>query len=207
MEAVGQQLDRLREIGQSVPLVLLIWLIVVVAVAVVLYSLWKALGRRRQAAPAEDLEEPVDVSSLEDAGPPAGFPVLEFYYMPVRLAAVVLAPAGRGRELPALHDREKLFEAVVPGLSAVVAAHRPLVRLWPNQLSVSGFVHKFFNRVRLPGDAGKGTPWCSAAGVFKLKGEPYMVGLVLRASAETSHGQFAVEEETKWLDLLRVKQE
>ena len=184
---------------------LAVYAVVVAIAAVVLLLVWKVFGGRRQVVHERPVGLTVDVGSLGTAGPPAGPPVLEFYYVPVRLAAVIVAPAGRGRELPPINQLDAVFEAILPGLSQVGAAHRPLVRRWPAQLSVTGFAHTFFQHVRLPGDAGKGSPWSSAAGVAKLKGHSVMAGLVLRTESATTHGQVTIDSEEKWLGILRVK--
>jgi hypothetical protein len=175
---------------------------VVVLVAVVV--LWKLLTRRKpKAAAPPDLR--IDVMALGAHGPPAGGPVLEFYNVPVRLAAIVLAPAGRVRELPPLDQLGDVFDAIVPGLASVVAAHRPLLRKWPPQPSTRGFAHQFFAHARLPGEGGKGTPWSSAAGVLKIEGQAMMAGMVLRTEGTSSHGQEIIERPEQWLRTLRVK--
>ena len=135
----------------------------------------RAVDRLAAAAAAEAAgaaagpRSEVEVAALPERGPPEGPPVLEFYNLPVRLAAVVLAPVGPGRELP-------------PGQAACPAAGRhpagpgqgggvapagdpPLAE----PVSARGFAHLFFSNARLPGQAGKGTPWSSVAGVVKVR--------------------------------------
>jgi len=171
---------------------------------VALVVLWKLVAGRKPKAPAPpDLR--IDVMALGAHGPPAAGPVLEFYNTPVRLAAIVLAPAGRVRELPPFDRLGDVFDAIVPGLASVVAAHKPLVRKWPPQPSTRGFAHQFFAHARLPGDAGKGTPWSSAAGVLKIEGQATMAGLVLRTEATSSHGQEIIESPEQWLRILSVR--
>jgi hypothetical protein len=174
-------------------------------IVIVLWIGWRLLsGRKRSTAlPARNLK--IDLTMLEDAGPPNGFPLVEFYNMPMRLAAVVFAPAGRVRELPSDDQLERYLDAVVPGLDQVAALHRPVVRRWANQVSVRGFAHLFFSNAQLPGTAGKGTPWTSVAGVFKAQGQAVMVGIVLRADRPNSFGQTIVESEDQWIGCLRVK--
>ena len=148
----------------------------------------------------------VDVESLGDQGPPHGPPVLEFYNLPVRLAAVVLAPAGLGRELPPEERMAALLEAVIPGLDQVAELHRPLVRRWPNQVSASGFAHSVFQQARnCPARAARarrGPPWPARASSL---GQPVMVGLVLHAAKPNSLGQTIIEAEHQWLGCLRVR--
>ncbi|MBN2583121.1 MAG: hypothetical protein JXL80_08635 [Planctomycetes bacterium] len=172
-------------------------------VLVLVLIVWRVLSGRRRGEPERRLDLNIDVMALGTHDAPIGGPVLEFYNVPVRLAAVVVAPAGRVRPLPdALDD---VFDAIVPGMARVVAIHRPVVRRWPPQLSAKGFAHMFFQHVRLPGEGGKGTPWSSAAGLLKIEGQPLMAGLVLRTESPSSHGQEIVQKEEQWLSMLRVK--
>ncbi len=211
------------------------WLRCVPAAAVgviVLWIAWQLVRRRKRPAPRLAPDLTVEVAALPERGPPPGPPVLEFYNLPVRLAAVVLAPVGPGRELPGkmgtgseppgakparsatgsvpvpIFPDEQLallLDAIVPGLDKVAALHRPAIRRWPNQVDARGFAHLFFSNARLPGQAGKGTPWSSVAGVVKVEGQPVMAGLVLRAAAPNSLGQTIIDAEYKWLACLRVK--
>jgi hypothetical protein len=197
-----QQLEKLAE-----PLAGLFWTYILpAAIAIVVLVLAMKLFRpRRRAAAALMPELKVEVAALTDAGPPDGPPTLEFYNLPVRLAAVVIAPVGLGRQLPSDELLSGILDAIVPGLDRVAALHRPLVRRWPNQVSARGFAHLFFNHARLPGVGGKGTPWSSAAGIMKFGNQPIMVGLVLRAAAPNSLGQTIIDAEHQWLGCLRVR--
>jgi hypothetical protein len=175
------------------------------AILVVLYILVRILRWRGRERPEPQPALRIDIATLRDEGPPAGPPVLEFYHIPVRLAAVVLAPAGRAQRLPLPNRWPAVLDALLPGLDKVAAQHGPLIRGWPAQLSVQGYAHRFFQEVRLPGDGGKGTPWSSVAGVFKFRGQALMAGLVLRAPQPNSLGQVIIETEHEWLGCLRVK--
>jgi hypothetical protein len=172
-----------------------------------LVVLRRLLRRRRAAAAPAVPQLTVDVSSLGDAGPRAGPPAVELFHIPVRLAAVVLAPPGRLGEIPPPAALGGWFDALVPGLDRVVALDEPLVRRWPPQLSVRGFARVFFANVRLPGDGGKGTPWSAAAGAVKFRGKTLMIGLVFRAAAPNSLGQLILDSEEKWLGCLQVRLE
>jgi hypothetical protein len=201
---VNEQVDKLKDAVRNVPADLLKWAIIAVVVLVIVYVVLKSLKKRRKpAADAPDLG--IDVSSLSAAAPPAAGPSLYCYNVPVRLAAVVLAPAGRVHELPPAQQLADVVNAIVPGLAQVVEFHKPLVRRWPAQLSIRGFANVFASQAKLPGDGGKGTPWCSAAGVVRFDKKPVMVGLVMRAAAPNNLGQAVVEEETQWLSILRTQ--
>ena len=80
---------------------------------------------------------------------------LEFYGTPVRLAVLVVAPAGRDGQLPrARKSCRGLMEQLIPGLPQVIAHHRPLIHRWPAQLSSQGFVRAFFLPRGVPGRPG-----------------------------------------------------
>jgi hypothetical protein len=178
---------------------------IAVAVLILLYVVYRILTRPKREAVRRPADQGIDVASLGTEGPPAGAADLEFYHLPVRLAAVVLAPAGRVRDLPPPGQMDELFDSIVPELSKVVATHQPLIRRWSPQLSVKGFALVVFQRCPLPGDAGKGSPWSTLAGVFEMNGQPVMAALILRAASDNSHGQKMIEAPHAWLDGLRVK--
>jgi hypothetical protein len=179
---------------------------VAVAAAVIAIAFAVIMLRRRPAR--FELLPPdlsIDVASLEPAGPPATGPRLEFYHVPVRLAVMVLSPTGRGGVLPPPDKLPAIVDQLVPGFLEVVNYHRPMYRAWPAQLSSQGFAHAFFANVHLPGERGKGTPWCGAAGRFEADGEKFQIGLVLCAASPNSLSHVVVERDTQWLDLLRVR--
>lgn len=170
-------------------------------VAVILVLLLRR-GVRRTEPPPVDLR--VNLQELPAGGPPAVGPRLEFYGRPVRLAVLVLAPAGRRAENADPPPLAQLYEHLVPGLAEVVAAQRPLVRLWPGQLSTRGFTTSFFHHVPLPGDRGKGSPWCCAAGRFEAGPQQYLAGVVCVADQANSLSQVTVEHAGDWLGVLRI---
>ncbi|MDZ7618223.1 MAG: hypothetical protein U1E05_14550 [Patescibacteria group bacterium] len=202
---VEGQVDKLKEAAGSLSADVLQWAIVALVALVVLLVAYKVLAGMKRARPKQAAHLDIDLMSLGSLGPPAGAPVLEFYSTPVRLAALVLAPAGRVRELPPDDELRSLLEAILPGLTRVVETHCPLVCRWPPQMSAKGFAHTVFQHCRLPGDGGKGTPWNAAAGLFKIEGQPMMAALILRSSQSTSHGQQILDAPDGWLACLRVK--
>jgi hypothetical protein len=183
---------------------LLNWLLLAVLGVAVLLVAWRVLRPKRRV-PLQTPDLAIDVMALPTESPPADAPKLTYYSVSVRLAALVLAPAGRARELPPLDQLGGVIDAIFPGLAQVVATHRTLVRRWPTQLSVQGFAHQFFTHAKLPGQGGKGSPWSSAAGVFKIEGQPVMAGLIFRAAAPTTLGQMIIQRETQWFDILRIQ--
>ncbi len=164
---------------------------------------WWRRGTKQQEPPQPELA--IDINSLDAHGPPPGPPRLEIYGMPVRLAVLVIAPAGRQGELPPPSLLPALLERMVPGIAAVIALHEPMIRRWPAQLSSQGFVQSFFNNVALPGSRGKGTPWCGAAGRLQIGERTFLVGMIYAADKPNGLGQFTVQHESQWLDMLRIR--
>ena len=177
-------------------------------VLAVLLTVWVVFQKLRRKPEPETEVAPnlrLDVSSLPSGGPPRGKPYLEFYSVPVRLAAIVVAPVGRDGQLPKNEHLPLVMEAILPGLMKVLTAHQPQFVRWPAQLSTQGFAHAFFNNVPLPGDHGRGTPWCSIAGKVELPVGHFLVGLVCCAAEPNSLGEVIAKHAAGWPDVIRVK--
>lgn len=178
---------------------------IALACAVALLFVLMRPRRSRPAGETDDLS--VELSALKVESLPETGPRLEYYGTPVRLAVLVLAPAGRGVSLPPKDELRELVDHLIPGLANVVDLHRPIFRRWPQQLSSQGFAQSFFSNIPLPGERGKGTPWCCAAGKFESGSRQFLVGLICRAEAPNSLSQVVVQHHGQWHDVLRVKTE
>lgn len=162
--------------------------------------------RRRPKQPAPQPPDlTINVLSLDASGPSGDLPVLTYLGQPVRLAALVVAPVGRSGAIP---ETDRLLDAVdqlIPGLVEVISIDHPMVNFWPGQLSTHGFAHVFFRNVRLPGDRGIGTPWCSIAGKFKAGDQPFLAGLLCAAGEPNDLSEAAVEDNEQWARILEVR--
>lgn len=176
----------------------LLSLLFVIAVALVLRR-----APKRVAPPPEDLT--IDIRGFPAGGPPEVGPQLQIYGCPVRLAVVVLAPAGRESQLPAQAELSQTLNGLIPGLSEVCTIHKTEIRRWKNQLSAQGFTHSFFNFVPLPGDRGKGSPWCCIAGRFEVGSRQLLAGFVCCAASPNSLGQIVIQHTGQWMDIVRVR--
>jgi hypothetical protein len=174
-------------------------------VLMIVAVLRRLLKRGRRTRGRIEPELTVDVARLSVEPPPKSGPGLTFYNLPVRLVAIVLAPAGRAGVVPDADGMPILLDAIIPGLSDVVAAHDPVRLRWPEQLSGSGFAHSFFVHAKLPGDAGKGTPLSSVAGMAKTHLGSVMVAMVVRAERPNSYGQQILESEGDWLRAFQTR--
>ncbi len=153
---------------------------------------------------AADDDLSINLMALPEDPIPAGGNSLEFYGTPVRLMVLVIAPAGRGAP-PERTELPQIAEHLLPGLMPILSTHQPIFRLWPAQLSTTGFGHVFFNNLRLPGDRGKGTPWCGVVGRFAIDGRPFLAGFVCKADKPNGLGEVYIEHEGGWLDVLRIR--
>jgi hypothetical protein len=186
------------------------WLIMLAAalalllmVGLLLRRAARALFVRKELPPnwERDLAEDLDECPLPVR--PWGDPVLTLYHLPVRLRLVILAPVGKEVEVDALAV-EKFLDRVVPGLGAVCAWDRPLIRVWPPQVSHTGFIG-FFNRCT-PKREGEEAPsrWILVAGRTMVGRQPVLLGLGLWAEEPNTIGRLSLEPH-QWLDVLRLR--
>lgn len=195
--------DKLEQFGIS-PQTALYSAACVVALITVLLIVSRLLRRKPEPKkPQQDLT--LRVEDLAQGGPASDGPALELLNVPVRIAAVIVAPVGRGSPSPSSGEVLKILDDTVPKLGAVAKRHQPRIVHWPFQVSAQGFANTFFANVRLPGNKGKGTPWCSVSGRCESDDQKYLIGLVLCAAAQNGLSQVVVERDNQWLDMLRVK--
>ncbi len=159
---------------------------------------------REPSVVSSEIDDHLDVKNLPSGGPGSDGPRLEMYGLPVRLVALVLAPAGRGGEI----DVDKLpnmVDQLVPGLHDAMGYHQPVFRRWVDQVSVHGFQHAFLSQVNLPGNKGKGSCWSAFAGKFTAGDRAFLAGLVVCADQPNSYGTSVIDHEGRWADVLRVR--
>jgi hypothetical protein len=201
-ETLNSSLETLRQISPAT------WAMAaggVLAALVVVIVLWRLLRRKK---PAEERAAPsltIDVTQLAQPGPPPRDVLVSVYNIPMRLVLVVLAPAGREGKIPPDEMLGEVIDGIAPNLTHAKNLHLPLVRRWPPQLSSQGFAQVFFTNVPLPGEAGKGSAWCSLAGRVETTNGSALVGLVFVAEKPNSLGQIVVSQTSQWLDIVRVK--
>lgn len=179
-------------------------LLIFVVILVVIVVRRSRAERRRRETNEQDLT--IDLQGLPALPVPPGGPQLECYGVQVRLRVLVVAPAGRG-DPPDRADLPRIVEALIPNLMPVLDAHQPIFRMWPPQLSTTGFRHALFNNIRLPGDHGKNTPWCGVVGRFHYDGRPLLAALICSAETPNGLGEIEIEHEGRWLDAVRVRAE
>lgn len=181
--------------------------VVAVAGALLFVAAWRALRRSARRRAAGEVDLTIDVATLPQGAPPADGSRLTFYHTPVRLSAVVIAPAGREGTLPSERMLPATIDHLLPGLGALLESHHARIFRWPPQLSAHGFVHAFWRHATLPGDRGKGTAWLSLAGPFEASDRRYLAGLVFCSNEANNFGQLEVDRPGGWIDVLRIVQE
>ena len=178
-----------------------------IGLAVVLALLRRIMGWFRRSVPVSTTDESlvIELSALPAAEP--GTTRLTVYHVPVRLAVVVIAPLGRDSDPPTHSEVPKLLNGIVPGLASVLSRDQTIVKIWPRQLSATGFAPSLMRHVRLPGDKGRGTPWCLVAGRTTFGDGSYAAALALGADSPNNLGLITVESEHQWLDVVRMRSE
>jgi hypothetical protein len=174
-------------------------LAVVVAAGYLLRALLRRLfaSRRRDIDWDRPLREDLDSCPLPNVPPAACV-----YHVPVRLRLVVVAPGGKGVDVPddavgALLDRS------IPGLGALVVRDQPRVCIWPAQLSGMGFTNLFHRCTPTAERDSEPSCWILLAGRAQWAGENLFVGLGLWSEEATTLGRRNLEPH-QWLDVLRL---
>jgi hypothetical protein len=187
------------------------WMLLLVAGLAVLLlaghlvrALWRALFRRRRRPRKDwdrDLREDLDECPLPVR--PPGERVLTAYHLPVRLRLVVVAPGSKEVEVDATAV-ERLLERLVPGLGEVAAHDRPLIRVWPAQLSQQGFINSFHRCTVRREPEGEPSRWVLLAGRTPGARPFILLGLGLWADEPNTFGRINLEPH-QWLDVLRLR--
>jgi hypothetical protein len=187
------------------------WLLVAGGVAILCFALivilivGRIFRRREFIVVPPPVNLAIDVSQLPQVGPRDSTMRVEVYGTPVRIAVIVLAPVGRDGVVPEMDEFLGIIEQLVPSFAEAVERDQPLIRAWSAQLSSQGFANAFFNSVPLPGDRGKGSPWCSLVGKFTANQRQFLAGIVCCGNSDNALTQYAIQHEGQWNDILRVR--
>jgi hypothetical protein len=157
----------------------------------------KRTGAVKQVKLREDLEE-------YPPPPPAKGRRLLVDGLEVRVRLVVVAPAGTQRANIQADDVTELLDDWMRGLGVIVSADKPRVRIWPPQLSATGFAPTFFRLVPSPDADGARSAWVRMAGTIKVAGEPYLLGLALWSEDDSKIGALDLAP-NQWIERLKVE--
>ncbi|MDD3469537.1 MAG: hypothetical protein PHE53_06095, partial [Thermoguttaceae bacterium] len=167
---------------------------------------------------ADDDATSLDPSTLEPLPPlPVNAAAITIYGVPLRLAAIIVAPAGNQRNIANYAELLESFEQAVPGFARVLKTHKPKIVPWGAQLSTTGFAAKFHANVPLP-EANElsanseqeyglqnGSHWCSVVGPMRRGEQTLLVGLVLHCETLTTVGRCAAENPQLWRTFCTIR--
>src|SRR5262245_35104201 len=182
--------------------VLAIAAVVVLVVAGFLLRSFFGLFKAKRKPFGED--DPLKENLAEYPPPPRAGPrrlLVQGYNARVRL--VVLAPVGKAAKIDAT-KADALLEHVVRGLGAVAGQDKPRVRVWPPQLSDSGFTETFLRVVRKPEADNQASRWVLLAGRAKVGQSYVLLGLGLLTDEATNLGKLRPDAD-EWGDHLKLK--
>jgi len=128
---------------------------------------------------------------------------LKVHNLPTRLGAIALAPLGR-IELPSDEDLPGVLDALVPGLGAFLERDKPVIRHWPNQVSVGGFANNLALHFQVPGKDLTETPWCLVAGKTRRPAGLLLVALAFASPRPNRLGVIRLEDESQWMQAVQV---
>jgi hypothetical protein len=182
-------------------------LLLVVVGTVVIYLLawmsgkaWVGIFGR----PVVDLEKG-QREKLADYPPSPGDPGprrLTVQGLPVRVRLVVVAPIGKASIVA--EEVEALLEQIIRGLGDIAGKDKPRVRVWPAQLSNTGFAPVFHRLTEKPEPDGQPSRWVLVAGQARAGGKPVLLGLALWADEASTLGRLTLDQ-SRWGEVLRVQ--
>jgi hypothetical protein len=153
---------------------------------------------KKQTSPEDGLAE--DLSQLPAIGKGERHYLLKVMNQPVRLRLVVIAPVGK----KTIGKVDSALEQIFRGLGEVAIDDRPRVRIWPPQLSTTGFPPTFFRLVKRPDPDGKPSRWILLAGPARAGNTPVLLGLAVQAETPSKLGLVTMTE-TQWGEVLRIE--
>jgi hypothetical protein len=165
---------------------------------VVLLLLFAVMRRGKTGDPESGLGE--DLSTLPSA--PKGSRHYQLYVMnqPARLRLVVIAPVGK----KTVGKVDSALEQIFRGLGEVSFDDKPRIRIWPAQLSTTGFAPTFFRLTRSPDAEGKPSRFVMLAGPARAGAMPVLLALVVEVEDRSKLGKLTMTE-TQWGEVLRVE--
>ncbi len=177
-------------------------LLVLVVVLYFLKSLFTGGKRKGRVKKQANLQE--NLADYPDPPPLRRGPRLWVEGVPARLRLIVVAPTGTQHEAIDVDQVPALFDSLTRGLAQCIEADKPRIRTWPPQLSAKGFTPTFFRLVESPDADGDDSPWIRMAGLAKIRGKPYLIGLALYTDDDTAVGALALEA-NDWVRYLRIE--
>ena len=172
--------------------------VVGIGALVVLLLLFSMRRRGKKVDPEAGLGE--DLSTLP--GAPKGQRHYQLFVMnqPVRLRLVAIAPVGK----KTVGKVDSALEQIFRGLGEVSFDDKPRIRIWPAQLSTTGFAPTFFRLTKSPDADGRPSRFVLLAGPARAGAMPVLLALVVEVEERSKLGKLTMTE-TQWGEVLRVE--
>jgi hypothetical protein len=164
----------------------------------VLLMLFAMFRRGKKVDPEAGLGE--DLSTLPPAPKGQRHYRLTVMNQPARLRLVVIAPVGK----KTVGKVDSALEQVFRGLGEVSFDDKPRIRIWPAQLSTTGFAPTFFRLTKSPDAEGRASRFVMLAGPARAGAMPILLGLVVEVGEPSKLGKVTMTE-TQWGEVLRVE--
>lgn len=169
-----------------------------VGAVVVLLLMYFLFGGKKASSPEDGLGE--DLAKLPPVPRDERNYLLKVMNVPVRLRLVVIAPVGK----KTIGKVDSALEQILRGLGEVAIDDRPRVRIWPSQLSTTGFAPTFFRLTRKPEAEGRPSRWILLAGPARAGNMPVLLGLAVEADSVSKLGLLTMTE-SQWNEALRIE--
>jgi hypothetical protein len=177
-----------------------VWVLAVLVGLGVLKKLWNWL---RQPKGNANPDSALIIRCESQPEKPLAFPV-HVRNLSSRLAAVVVAPLGRSTQTPSVGQIPSLIDKFIPGLSKAIEQHGPIVKIWPMQVSKTGFGHALIRHVQIPDDQWRGSRWCIVCGPASLLEQRFIIGFVIELDSPNSMDLISLESDGEWPSIVRV---
>ena len=177
-----------------------VWVLVGLVGLAILKKLWSWL-RPAQGEPSPDPALIIRCESQPEQ--PHAFPI-HVRNISSRLAAVVVAPLGNTTQTPSLGQIPALIDRFIPGLSQAIEQHDPILKVWPKQVSKTGFGHALIKDVQIPDDQWRGSRWGIVCGPASLLEQRFVIGLVVVFDLPNSMDLISLENDGEWPSVVRV---
>lgn len=184
------------------------WACVAVVAALAFFLVLKTMLRRWRSRKNDQSDhELLEHLATYPPAPPlsAGNKALLLYGLSARVRLIVIAPLGLDAGNIHEHEIEQVLNRMVPGLSDRLQADLPRVRLWPMQLSHTGFVAAFRRNTQLPDSEDRTKRWVLVVGKVLRDGSPIAVGLALQSNEENTLGPVVLQHAHQWMEVMRFE--
>lgn len=179
-----------------------IGLIAILAFLLILQRFMRFWNRSQSTVSDSALLE--ELATYAPAPPlPADAKPLVLYGLPVRIRLMVIGPLGHDAGTVQPEEVAAIVDRIVPGMYSRVVQDATRIRLWPTQLSYSGFIASFRRLSPLPADVERQQRWVLVMGKVIRNGAPIAVGMALQSTEPHTLGPVMLQHAHQWMEVMR----